>query len=74
MNKHFVTIPLSFGCTVTIPIEDIKQIYQNNIGDVYIKTDDEKYCMNNDETLEQLIDRINKILKYDFDRNQNCSI
>ena len=62
MNKHFVTIPLSFGCTVAIPIEDIKKIDQNVLGEIYINTKDERFYMNNHESLEQFIDRINKIL------------
>lgn len=62
MNKHFVTIPLSFGGTIAIPIEDIRKIYQNDLGEIYINTDNEEYNMKNDETLEQFIDRINLIL------------
>jgi hypothetical protein len=64
MNKHFIIIPLSFGNSVAIPIEDIRQINQNAIGEIYINTDNDKFCLNNDaETLEHLIERINKILK-----------
>ena len=67
MNKHFIIIPLSFGNSVAIPIEDIRQINQNAIGDIYISTDNDKFYVNNkDEKLEHLIKRINDILRFDF--------
>lgn len=47
MNKHFVTIPLSFGNFVAIPIEDIKKIDMNVLGEIYINTKDERFYMNN---------------------------